>query len=176
MLVRELRRVMFVDDQTDMHLLANFALVDVGGLEVEICASGDEALEKVGSFRPDLILLDVHMPGMDGFATLNALRARPDTASTMVIFLTGDYLETASQQSPGDNLRGSGGKTIRSDEAGSRAAVDLEIGEKCRLTTDRRGTRIAAGTAAPQHRPAAVLVVARASTPALTGLSQRYRN
>ncbi|MFW5947818.1 MAG: response regulator, partial [Gemmatimonadota bacterium] len=63
-------------------------LQDAGGYELELCASGTEALEAAPGFRPDLILLDVVMPELDGLATLEALRALPETADTPVIFLT----------------------------------------------------------------------------------------
>ncbi|MDO9141845.1 MAG: response regulator, partial [Methylobacter sp.] len=59
-----------------------------GGYQVIICSSGQQALDTVGDFAPDLILLDVMMPGMDGPATLQKLRANPPTASIPVIFLT----------------------------------------------------------------------------------------
>lgn len=60
----------------------------VGGYQVMICSGGQEALDKVGGFAPDLILLDVMMPGMDGPATLQSLRADSATAAIPVIFLT----------------------------------------------------------------------------------------
>ena len=60
----------------------------VGGFEVEICASGAEALERATSFAPQLILLDVMMPDMDGPQVLAALRRTPVTAATPVIFMT----------------------------------------------------------------------------------------
>lgn len=59
-----------------------------GGYAVQVCASGGEAVAQAGSFRPDLILLDVQMPGLDGPGTLTALRALPATAETPVVFLT----------------------------------------------------------------------------------------
>jgi CheY-like chemotaxis protein len=88
--VSELRRVLFVDDQPDMQMVARVALAQVGGFEVEICGSGGAALEKVSEFEPDLILLDVRMPGMDGPETLAELRARPESEAIPVVFLTGD--------------------------------------------------------------------------------------
>ena len=70
--------------------MARVALEQVGGLEVEICGSGEDALARVGDFRPELILLDVRMPGMDGPQTLAQLRSAPQTAGIRVVFLTGD--------------------------------------------------------------------------------------
>jgi len=59
-----------------------------GGFIVIACGSGKEALAAAPGANADLILLDVMMPGMDGPATLTALRAIPETARTPVIFMT----------------------------------------------------------------------------------------
>ena len=55
---------------------------------MEVCDSGHDALGLAESFRPDLILLDVMMPGMDGPATLTALRRTPHGSEVPVIFMT----------------------------------------------------------------------------------------
>lgn len=81
-------RVLFVDDDSGIRALARLALERKGGFTVEICASGAEALKRAASFSPDVIILDVMMPGMDGIETLRALRKLPETASIPVIFLT----------------------------------------------------------------------------------------
>ncbi len=60
----------------------------MGGLTVEACESGQRALEVVEAFAPDVILLDVMMPSMDGPATLEAMRALPAFANTPVVFMT----------------------------------------------------------------------------------------
>ena len=64
------------------------ALETVGGLTIKICSSGEEALREVAAFQPDMVLLDVMMPGMDGPGTLAALRARSDLPPTPVAFMT----------------------------------------------------------------------------------------
>ena len=64
------------------------ALETVGGFTVETCISGKEAVQKAPGFAPDLIVLDVMMPGMDGPETLLALRALPGLKDTPVIFMT----------------------------------------------------------------------------------------
>ena len=64
------------------------ALEVVGDYDIALCSSGREALKAVTEFRPDLILLDVMMPGMDGLSTLEALRTIPDVADTPVVFVT----------------------------------------------------------------------------------------
>lgn len=83
-----LARILYVEDEPDIQAVARIALEMVGGFQVLICSSGAEALEKAGDFAPDLILLDVMMPGMDGPTTLQHLRANPATANVPVIFLT----------------------------------------------------------------------------------------
>ncbi len=85
---RRLKRVLFVEDELDIQIVARLALEDIGHLEVEVCGSGSEALEIAPRFRPELILLDVMMPDPDGPATLKALALKPETASTPVVFVT----------------------------------------------------------------------------------------
>jgi two-component system OmpR family response regulator len=84
----ELQRVMLVEDDNDIRTVAVMALEMVGGLKVQACGSGAEALERVGAFAPQLVLLDVMMPGMNGLEVLQALRQRPDTVTVPVVFLT----------------------------------------------------------------------------------------
>lgn len=83
-----LERILYVEDEPDIQAVAKLALELVGGYQVKICSSGQEALDALGGFAPDLILLDVMMPGMDGPTTLQNLRADPATAAIPVIFLT----------------------------------------------------------------------------------------
>lgn len=83
-----LQRILYVEDEPDIQAVAKIALEAVGGFNVLICSSGAEALEKVSGFAPDLILLDVMMPDMDGPTILKHLRANPATAAIPVIFLT----------------------------------------------------------------------------------------
>jgi CheY-like chemotaxis protein len=83
-----LERILYVEDDPDIRTVAAFALKAVGGFTLRVCASGEEALEGAPAFRPDLILIDVMMPGMDGPSTLSALRGLPETAGTPAIFMT----------------------------------------------------------------------------------------
>ncbi|MCP4205044.1 MAG: response regulator [bacterium] len=85
---RRLRRVLLVEDELDIQMVARLALEDIGSLEVEVCGSGNEALEIAPRFQPELILLDVMMPEPDGPATLEALARKPETASMPVVFVT----------------------------------------------------------------------------------------
>jgi CheY-like chemotaxis protein len=83
-----LTRILYVEDDHDVRKLAAFALQAVGGFTVEACASGPEALEKAEAFAPQLLLLDVMMPGMDGPTTLERLRRLDSLAATPAIFMT----------------------------------------------------------------------------------------
>jgi two-component system OmpR family response regulator len=77
-----------VEDEPDIRAIAEFALTQLGGFTLELCASGEDALVKMPAFKPDLILLDVMMPNMDGIETLQRLRQAPDLASTPIVFMT----------------------------------------------------------------------------------------
>ncbi|RFC40693.1 MAG: Response regulator receiver domain-containing protein [Candidatus Nitrotoga sp. CP45] len=84
----KLTRILYVEDEPDIQMVARLALEALGGYTVEICSSGDEALQRAPGFQPQLFLLDVMMPGMDGPSTLKLLRALPQFAHTPVIFMT----------------------------------------------------------------------------------------
>ena len=86
--MKDLSRILMVEDEPDIQAVAQIALESVGGFEVEMCSSGTQALHRVGAYAPDLILMDVMMPGMDGPSTLQALRANPATAAIPIIFMT----------------------------------------------------------------------------------------
>jgi CheY-like chemotaxis protein len=94
----ELKRILYVDDEPDIRAVAQMSLETVGGFTVLLCASGREALEKAGAFSPDLILLDVMMPEMDGPATLAALRQIPALTQTPVCFFTAKVQTTEVEQ------------------------------------------------------------------------------
>ncbi|WP_163784044.1 response regulator [Myxococcus vastator] len=83
-----LRKVMLVDDEEDIRTIGNLSPSRVRGWQTVLAASGAEALEKARAEQPDLILLDVMMPGMDGPTTFGRLRAEQATARTPIIFMT----------------------------------------------------------------------------------------
>lgn len=83
-----LERILHVEDEADIRAIAFLALGKVGGFVLKQCGSGAEAVAVAPEFAPDLILLDVMMPDLDGPATLRALRGLPATAATPVIFMT----------------------------------------------------------------------------------------
>ena len=84
----DLTLVLYVEDDPDIQTVAQMALEMVGGFTLRTCSSGREALLAAAECKPDLLLLDVMMPGMDGPTTLAELRKLPDTGNTPVIFMT----------------------------------------------------------------------------------------
>lgn len=80
-------KILVVDDEPNIVLAIEFLLQREGFL-VQKAYNGIEALEAVASFQPDIVLLDVMMPEMDGFEVAAQLRKRPDLADTKIIFLT----------------------------------------------------------------------------------------
>lgn len=83
-----LERILCAEDDADVQAVLRLALEDVGGFEARICGSGDELLREVAGFAPDLVLLDVMLPGMDGPGILRRLRGNPASAHLPVVFLT----------------------------------------------------------------------------------------
>jgi two-component system OmpR family response regulator len=92
-----LQRVMCVDDEDDILEVVRLCLEMIGGLEVFCCHSGHEALRQVAVVRPDLILLDVMMPGIDGPATFLELQ-KSESGTVPVIFMTARVRNTESDE------------------------------------------------------------------------------
>jgi CheY-like chemotaxis protein len=84
----EINKVLLVDDEPDIRTIAELSLSQVGGWNTMLASSGAEALEIAAAQQPDLILLDVMMPEMDGVATFQALAGREATRHIPVIFMT----------------------------------------------------------------------------------------
>lgn len=87
-MAKELKRITYVKDDPDIRAVAEIALESVGGLTLDMCASGAEAIERVPGFKPDMILLDFMMPDMDGAETYARLRDMPGLAATPIAFMT----------------------------------------------------------------------------------------
>lgn len=86
--MKALQRILYVEDDADIQTVARLALEMLGGYEVRVCSSGAEALQTVPGWEPDLVLLDVMMPVMDGPATLQALQRLPGWGGRPVVFMT----------------------------------------------------------------------------------------
>ena len=79
--------ILAVDDEANILRIAQ-VILQRGGFRVSTARDGVDALEKINAERPDLILMDVMMPRMDGFATLERLKADPLTAAIPVVMIT----------------------------------------------------------------------------------------
>ena len=97
---RPLKQVLVVDDDPDLLAVVSLALTALGGYAVETCGSPLDALEAARGFGPDLILLDVMMPRLDGFGVLKALREDASTGSIPVVFMSalGDRRQIAQHE------------------------------------------------------------------------------
>jgi len=82
----EKKKVLVVDDELNIRLLVKIILGD--SYDVLEARNGDEALIKAGEEKPDLILLDIMMPGKDGFTTCNELKSSKATRGIPVVMLT----------------------------------------------------------------------------------------
>ena len=89
-----LNRILHVEDDEDILMIARLALADLGGFEVMQCSSGAEAVEKAAAFGPDLLLLDYMMPDMNGMQTLQALRKQPSLTQVPARFMTAKAMDT----------------------------------------------------------------------------------
>jgi len=96
--MKKLQRLTYVEDEPDIRAITEFALRELGGYDLDVCANGPEAIERTPSFAPDLIILDVMMPGMDGIETYKRLRAIPQLSQTPVIFMTAKAMKHETEQ------------------------------------------------------------------------------
>lgn len=87
-MTRELKRIAYVEDEPDIRAVVELVLTTLGGVELDVSTDGAEALRRIPAFGPDLILLDVMMPGMHGPEVFRRLRAMPDCAAIPVVFMT----------------------------------------------------------------------------------------
>ena len=87
------QKILIVDDEPNIVISLEF-LMKKEGFEVVVAGDGDEALAKVASFNPDLLLLDVMMPKKSGFEVCEALRADPSRAALKIVMLTAKGRDT----------------------------------------------------------------------------------
>ena len=80
-------RILLVDDEPDLLVLVRNILRDEG-FTVDTAENGEVALKKARSFKPDLVVLDMMMPGMSGVDVCQKLRDSPETKGLKVVFLT----------------------------------------------------------------------------------------
>lgn len=132
--MKPLNRILLADDEPDIRTICAMALEKLGGFQVKACASGQEVLDCIEDFGPDLVVLDVRMPGLDGPDTLTRLKRRATTADTPVAFLTAQ-----SQRKDVDRYKGLGAVEVLakpfdpmtlSDDV--QALWDRHVGESAR--------------------------------------------
>ncbi len=87
------KKILIVDDEPNIVISLEF-LMKKEGFEIAVACDGDEALAKVASFNPDLILLDVMMPKKSGFEVCEALRTDPARAGLLIVMLTAKGRDT----------------------------------------------------------------------------------
>lgn len=80
--------ILYVEDEPDIRNIAKIALESLGGFIVHAFGSGIEALAALKNLKPDMVILDVMMPGMDGLEVLDKLRQQPQTAEVPAVFMT----------------------------------------------------------------------------------------
>lgn len=86
-------KILIVDDEPNIVISLEF-LMKKEGFEIAVAGDGEEALAKVASFNPDLILLDVMMPKKSGFEVCECLRADPAHAGLVIVMLTAKGRDT----------------------------------------------------------------------------------
>jgi CheY-like chemotaxis protein len=82
------RKILIIDDEDDIREVAALSLESLAGWEVIVASSGAQGIARAAEQKPDAILLDVMMPGMDGPTTFRELRKNPATARIPVLLLT----------------------------------------------------------------------------------------
>ena len=93
-----LDRILLVDDEPDIRLIAQRALESVGGFTVRPCTDGEDALSKIEAFDPQLILMDVMMPGKDGPTTMAELRKIKHFSRVPIVFITARVQKTEVEE------------------------------------------------------------------------------
>jgi len=133
-------RLLVVDD-TPAHLGILTRALEESGFGVRTAASGEEALAAASEARPDLVLLDVDMPGLDGYETCRRLKQQPQFASTPVIFLSGlsDVADKMAGFAAGgvDYLT----KPFHIDEVRARVATHIEL-ERLRQAAEQHSAEL----------------------------------
>ncbi len=82
------KRVLIIDDEESIQTVVQFGIRMAAGWQVLTASSGPQGIQTAQTEQPDVILLDVMMPEMDGIATFKLLQSHPQTEQIPVIFLT----------------------------------------------------------------------------------------
>ena len=95
----EISKILIVEDDATIRALLEMALLGAGYGDVASSARGDEGLDAIRRTKPDLVLLDVMLPGLDGLEVARRIRATPELAATRILMLT-------ARTEPDDIVRG----------------------------------------------------------------------
>jgi two-component system chemotaxis response regulator CheY len=120
--------VMVVEDSPTMRQLICHALRRIDNIVLVEAGDGSEALARLAEIKPDILVTDIHMPNMDGFALIRELRARPATAQLPVIVLTTAGAMQDREQADGLAVTGYVTKPVKPDAIVS--AVRAALGER----------------------------------------------
>lgn len=85
---RPLERICYVEDDEDIQRIVRMSLERVGKMTVQVVTDPTLAIQAMSAFKPDLVMLDWMMPGMDGPALFREMKNRPALASVPVVFIT----------------------------------------------------------------------------------------
>jgi CheY-like chemotaxis protein len=124
-----MRTVLIVDDEATICRLVKMTLESTGEYQATVCTNGGEALEQARTLQPDVVLLDVKMPGVSGSEIAEQLRGDPMTSEIPFIFLTG-MVEKTEVEEGGHKIGGNYfvGKPFRKPEL--LRVIDLVLGDK----------------------------------------------
>jgi two-component system, OmpR family, response regulator len=92
MSMQAFNKILYVEDDVDIQKIVTMTLEDIGGYKLKTCSSGTEALQAAEEFNPDLFLLDVMIPEMDGPSILKEIRKNPKFDNVPAIFISAEVL------------------------------------------------------------------------------------
>ncbi len=120
------RKILIVDDEPNIIVPLQF-LMEQNGYDVLVAQSGEEAIENIQQYRPELILLDIMLPGIDGFEVCEIVRLKPEWRQTKVIFLTAKGREVDKAK----------GMVLGADAYITKPFSNSEVVEKVKKLLDR---------------------------------------
>lgn len=121
-------KVLIIDDEKDFCFMVKLNLEELGGYKVITAYSGTEGIKKVHWYRPDVILLDITMPNMDGIEVLKSLRANIQFINTPIIMLTARNTDEYKIKSAGQCVDRYLVKPVQTEAI--KAAVDSALDKK----------------------------------------------
>ncbi len=94
----ELKKIMYAEDDEDIRTIVKICIDNFSNWEIEFAENGKILLDRVSDYNPDLILMDVMMPEMDGITTLKCLREKPQTSLIPVIIMSAKVQEAEIEE------------------------------------------------------------------------------